>query len=464
MKNLLTRALFARKLAYSCPALVIAASAASTARRGLDWLSYYNVGFAASLPIVCISSDDWGDALCPRETADDLRALGGTLRGFRDRFGNNPVVTIYMNSAKPDFERIAASRYRSYSFRFRYDDDPEMVAAYKELIRAGLADIQFHGREHYNIPLWLHALRNDAPGFRGLFRRKLMPYVDSDAYLSQKARDPRYEYLFRSFVDASVLPVRSLPAATQHEMASSGLSLIEANFGMRPRLAVPSGHVWDVNTWQALRANGIRYLELPVMPITGVGPGQALVKTGKTIQWFSSINGLQTIIRNCTYEPGWKASSRSHALAEARRAARRAESLLALGIPVIIGTHSVHYTGDPSKRDANLAGLAALLGDIQRKFPDVAFLSAADLAEYMHGQPAATTRKVPFAIERLTSPRRAWRVMCGVWSHPGFRILGVAAASAALWAAAATVVPARRHPGGRPRRRCQARPAAVRTP
>jgi len=444
------RLVISHRLAWGAVILCLAAMGAALYVKRSTWLPYYEADFAVWPPVLVISSDDWGDVLSSRESPADLDDLAAVLRRFRDRYGNHPVVTAYVNPAKPDFARIAESGFKEYSWRFRYDDEPEMVEKWKSLSAEGLVEMQFHGREHVNVALWLAALRDDVPGFREQFRLGRIPYVHDAVYQSRLALDKRFGFLFRSYIDATMDPPRSLPLGVQAEMVRSGVELMREHFGAAPSVAVPPGHVWDVNTLEAYRAAGIAFFEVPEMPVTAVGRYLERIANAGIVRWQSRPHGVGALIRNCIFEPGWQEANRLQAAIAARGAAAKARELMSLGIPVVVGTHAVHYTGDVRKRDANLAGLATLIDEVQRAYPDVAFLSASQLAAYMYDVKAQPARPIPFRKVALTQFGRIEKAMRGMLLHERFQA-GVFVLGAALaWALLASLL---RLGSRRPRRR-----------
>ena len=124
--------------------------------------SYFMQDSYISPSVLVISSDDWGGSN-PPETVEDLKKLEETLSSVTDAEGKPLVLTAYTNPAEPDYEKIITENYNSYSYRYCYIDKPEVASKLRELNKSGLVDIEFHGREHYNIPLWFNLLKNDYP-------------------------------------------------------------------------------------------------------------------------------------------------------------------------------------------------------------------------------------------------------------------------------------------------------------
>ena len=435
-KKRLLRLLLLPSLGWIALLLILAYGAFTLWSRKKTWLSYYHIQWQVTPPILVISSDDWGGS-DPLETPRDLQQLASILRKFKDAYGNHPIITAYMNPAAPDYENIIESDYQRYSWSFCYESEPALVEAWRSLCGEGLFEIQFHGREHWNVPLWLSALREDLPGFRRSCRQHTMrPHWGWDS-LAEK--DPRFRYLATSFIDASTNPPRALPLGTQEQMVSTGLDIIRRHFGTDPGIVTAPGHVWDLNTWKALQHGGIAYLESEPNLITAVGADLELITTNTRVQWFSSPHGVRAIVRNCSYEPNWPAQAHlasgdytASATAELRSALWHARRRLMSGGLAVLSTHKYCYVGEGSARkEASLKGLERFLKEVRTEFPAIAFLSAGDLARYVHGGAQEAGRKIPFAKRNVSSADRLDNVVKCLWvCHWKFR----------LWVAALGVV------------------------
>lgn len=418
--------------------IVLVAGASGLVARRESLAAYYHAFALASPPVLVITSDDWGGPA--RETAADLQRLGDTLRQFTDAYGHHPVLTTYVTPAEPDFERIAAGGYAAYAWRSAYEGKPDVVSAWRALAEEGLLEIQLHGREHWNVPLGMEALRRDVPGFRNACRDKRVPYRHDEAGRAVADRDPRFRYLASSFADATRSPLGSLSLETQEAMVRDAVGLIEEDFGVRPTVAVPPNLVWDINTWKALRAAGLAYLEVAPAEVIEVDEDLRRVRTGTYLRWGNNAFGVKPVLRNCFYEPG-SAPDPAEVAARARATVGR---LLALGTPVVITTHAENYVAAGSQAEASLAGLADLLRGVQTESPDVAFLGASDLGRYMYDGGVGAAREIPFKRGRLSLWGRLGCVFVILWVRQSFRIWVCALVVGVAWLVAAYVLGWRR--------------------
>jgi len=412
-----------------------------------QWSRYYEeADCRVSPPMVVIGSDDWG-GLEADETPADLDALASVLRCFTDGYGRHPVITVYMVSAVPDFQAIAASGFQKYLWRFCYEGRPEIVEKWKSLVREGLIDIEFHGREHYNVPLWMTALKDDVPGFREGCRQGNMGPMTGPGGEPMPKVDPRFRWFKRSFIDASVYPPRALCVDAHREMIATGLEIIRQHFGVSPEAAVAPGLVWDTNTWQALESCGISYIETADDPIVTVDSKSRLKPAAVPLRWSTNDYGVRPIIRNCSYEPGVSFAPSTEEVKEVTPgpeevsdALQQIRRSLFMGCPAVLQTHSFSYRGeDQARKDAGLRGLKCLLATTLSEFPGAAFLSAPDLGHYIHGTPGKARRPVDFIASAPGFVGRAETTAVCLWTfHRKLPSLVVIFLGSAVWTVAST--------------------------
>ena len=177
-----------------------------------SWIApyYRNLrGWRTKRKIVVFESDDWGSIRMPSrevyekclksgypldriayerfdslESNDDLELLFETLGKFADIHGNHPVITANCLVANPDFEKIKESGYQSYFYELvieTFQREPSTARSFdlwKTGQEAGVFKMQFHGREHLNVGLFMRALqeKNDDVLFAfGLGMPGIMP-------------------------------------------------------------------------------------------------------------------------------------------------------------------------------------------------------------------------------------------------------------------------------------------------
>lgn len=415
-------------------------------RRG-EWERYRGVRRVVRPAVLAISSDDWG-GMSPEETPEQVEALAGALRSVRDGRGHSAVLTAYLNPAAPDHDAIQAAGYERYAWRFCYQDRPGLVDAWRRVIETDAIDLQFHGREHCNIPLWLELLQGDVPGIREASVRGEIPYLDDKAWVDAVRDDPRLKLLFRSFVDASQSPPGVLPIETQREMIRTGIDLMKEHFGVTPAVFTAPGYVFDSNTCAALAGSPIRYIDTIPGPRRVVDERDQIHETD-AIGWDTDLNGLRPIVRSVWFEPTWPGAFRSAESTPAVRIAEKIEMacrqfrrVWACGDPAVLTSHKHNYIGpDQNAAEAGRRALVELLQRVRRERPDVRFVSTGELGRVIHHPDVTPKTGVVVTRCGLTAAGRAANTVRALWvCHPKFRYWAYATAASFALAIVCTAV------------------------
>jgi hypothetical protein len=347
--------------------------------------------------LIVFESDDWGSIRMPDnesrefflskgwvkkndrfsefdslESEDDLRILIETLKSFRDLNGKHPVITTNTIVCNPDFEAIRKSGFKQYkteSFIATYKQYPNHRGSFellKEGIRAGVLYPQFHGREHVNVEMWMRLLRAGDERFHEAFNRRCfsIDYVEADNrrtnlmaaldYHSSEGLD---------FVSNSI---------------SDGLNCFEAAFGFRSTTAIAPCYVWDAHVEKVFAAAGVRTLQSSKYQNEPSGDSYR-----RRFHYMGQPNIYRQVytVRNCLFEPSLNTKINWVE-----------KCLESIGIaftwrkPAVIGTHRLNYMGHLKEvnRAVNIKLLSTLLQHIVRKWPDVRFVTSADIATQYH--------------------------------------------------------------------------------
>lgn len=342
--------------------------------------------------LLVFESDDWGSIRIPDKSAfeslvsrelikpndpfskydtleneEDLAALFSVLKNFKDFKGNHPVVTANMVMANPDFEKIKASGYREYHWeQFTKTYDRFSKNTFSEL-QKGIEDKlfypQFHAREHLNVPLWMELLQKGNESFIKAFDLNCfaIPY---------HSKDNRRDNLMASYDYDSDADFRFI-----QKSISEGLAIFESVFKHNSETTIAPCYVWDEAIENAFKEEGVtvfqgsRFQNIPK-------------KEGnfKTIFHYNgqTKNDSLYLSRNGLFEPS--------VYANVDWVSKCMESITVAfkwNKPAVIGTHRINFVGSlvEENRTANLEKLNQLLTKITQKWPDVEFISSADLAK-----------------------------------------------------------------------------------
>ena len=315
------------------------------------------------------------DRLDAVETRADLQCLFEVLSSVTDRNGRSAILTAYALPANPDFGRMRKERI------YAYESLPETFvrlsasqpAAYEEawqMWHEGMArDLirpQFHGREHFNVPLLEKKLEERSPDLEANLE------VESMAGLTGIAEMPGVSFTHAfGMHDVSVLP-------KQREILEDGLRLFEGIFGFQSTtFTPPAGKLHpSLDSW--VHSLGVKAVDKPFLGKQALGNG----RTQRTVNTLTPPrpDRIGKIVRTLSFEPssGVKSDPVGEALREIEIAFR-------WGKPVIISSHRVNYGGhiDPENRKRGLGALSELLKGIKKLWPDIRFVSVDELAEIM---------------------------------------------------------------------------------
>jgi len=354
-------------------------------------------GWKTVRKIVVIDSDDWGSIRVPdKETRDafqgkgynimsnpyckydtlanseDLDALFGVLRKYRDGKGNHPVFTANTVVANPDFHAIRQSGFKEYSYKpftttlNEYYPGENIFGIWKQGIAENIFRPQYHGREHLNVPLWLDTLQSGNKLFLDAFDAGFWGVPKNlhskDIYNIQAAYsspDPDKVAYYKSAIE-------------------DGLALFENIFGFRSQTFIANNYTWSPELHPILKKEGViglqsmRYQKVPdAAKAAGVRLEPAY--TGKRTQ-----QGQVYLVRNCAFEP----SQMAKGFDNVGNCLKDIGNAFRFGKPAIIASHRLNFIGsiDSNNRENNLVLLDSLIKQITNKWPEAEFMSSDQLA------------------------------------------------------------------------------------
>jgi hypothetical protein len=158
------------------------------------------------------------------------------------------------------------------------------------------------------------------------------------------------------------------------DILRTGTDAFENVFGFRSKTFTPPAQQFPEQLEKSLRSYGITTLDKPFYRQRHLGNGNYK----REFNFLSVVNqaGLSTIVRNVVFEPtNGRIDHVSKALAQI-------EAAFKFGKPANISSHRVNYCGliEESNRNVGLEALKKLLYKIVDKWPEVEFLSSADLS------------------------------------------------------------------------------------
>ncbi len=338
-------------------------------------------------PVLIIESDDWGPG--PDEHAQALQRLSRLLAGFRDKHGRHAVMTLGMVLAVPDTNAMRKSGLRTYH-RLPLSD-PRFTAireAIASAVDAGVFAPQLHGIEHY----WPPAVVSQAQAagtIRGWLTQDELPN-------SEKLPPP----LQSRWADCSELPSKPISDDAIAAAVGEEVAAFTELFGGCPEVVVPPTFLWNDVTERAWAKAGVQILVTPGARFEARNARGVLNPSSRNIlNAERGQEGIIYMVRDDYFEP-----AKGH---RAERAIAAVVRKTARGRPTLLETHRFNFTGAPETAKQAANELARMLEEVLKRFPDVWFVSTAQLAKQL------VSRSPELVETRLRARMRVWLLRAG---------------------------------------------------
>lgn len=353
------------------------------------------LGWHTDRKIVVLQSDDWGSIRMPSlatwkkldshrsisvddpynrfdalESVDDLSALFDVLLQFRDKNGRYPILTANCVVGNPDFLRIRQSHFEGYFWEpvHRTFEAYRRLDAFKlwfEGIKSGVFMPQFHGREHVNVGFWLEKLRENHPGVREAFDVGVFGANFEGLGLRKRNFQAAWDFC--------------TPEQNEEVCRSivEGMAMFEELFGMKSVTVTPPSYTWSrahESILFQIGSKGIQTIQLQKEPVLD----RDSYARRRCLTRYKS-QGISYLQRNVFFEPTLFGGQ------QVGTALQRLKVAFACRKPAIICSHRLNYIGSLSEKNRrqSLAQLQQLLTEILVQWPDVEFMSSAELLGLM---------------------------------------------------------------------------------
>lgn len=360
-----------------------------------------SIGWKTNRKIVVFSVDDYGnvrlnsaqarqnmdltgmkiysrfDALDTLETTQDLEQLYEVLSSVKDKNGKPAVFTPFALPCNIDFEKIEADDFQNFyyetlpnTYKKLAIQQPEAYTGTWELWKMGMAKgllkPQFHGREHLNLTVFNEKLKKRDPELLTALKNKSYTSISDDEYPTM-----------------SSMAALDFWDVKENEMMKpvliEGLHLFEQVYGYKSNYFTPPVFNIHHSLFQTLKDNGIEYLDLALL--RQEHQGQNVYKKSFNYIGKKTKEGLTIMVRNVVFEP-----TEDRGIDWVAHTMKQIETAFRWQKPAIISSHRVNFCGhiDPINREKGLESLRRLLHEIVKKWPDVEFMAADEMAQVLN--------------------------------------------------------------------------------
>lgn len=351
-------------------------------------LSKNIVGFSTKRKLVVFSVDDYGnvrigskeafnkmqaspyksssifDNFDALETYEDLESLYDVLQSVKDINDRPACFTPFALAANIDFEKIKENNYE----RFYHED---LITTFKKLnedkthklilegVKSKVYLPEFHGREHVNVVLFDKLLQQKNKSL--LFNLELESY---SRIQDNEGNKIPYSVAFYNQNQEAI--------AQQKTIIENGIQLFKKVYEYAPSNFMPPSATASLELNSKLAEAGIKYYDSYRFRHNS----KKLFKkeyfyTGKKID-----SNKCYLVRNVVFEP-----SQNRTIDSVGIAMNQIKYAFMMGKPAIISSHRVNFCGriNEDNRKFGLDSLRELLSKIKKEWPEVEFISAAEL-------------------------------------------------------------------------------------
>jgi hypothetical protein len=341
-------------------------------------------------PVLILESDDWGYGPLAQEVW--LNRITDVLAGFHDGRGRRPVMTLGVVLAGPDTDLIRSEQCQTYHRLML--TDPRLAPVRDAMIRGvsrGVFALQLHGLEHY----WPECLMRSAQ-----FDERVRKWLVGCGLPCTEALPSALQ---SRWIDVAELPSKPLPKEQTVAAATEEAAIFASVFGTPADVAVPSTFVWTSAVESAWARAGVRVLVTPGRRCDGRDADAGLVPTKDTYcNGQTGPDEMLYMVRDDYFEP-----SLGHTY---RRALEALDAKTRLGRPTLLEIHRMNFIGEGSTALHACEEVTRLLEAACKQFPDIRFMSTAELARiYRGGSDLLRTgvgTRIHFLLRRLAASSR----------------------------------------------------------
>ncbi len=361
-------------------------------------------GWCTNRKILVIESDDWGsvrirdkaayealkqkglnvdsshyDSVEALESNEDLERLFDLLLSIKDVHGNSLKFTPMCIMGNPDFEKIKASDYQQYFFQplaetiAEYPESDRLLELWKKGVEQNVFVPEIHGREHINVRRYMHILQTHE-GKEGMRFALEHHSVGPSAFRG---------IVYPNYLGA-LHPEAKEEIKELHQHLLEAGELFKRYVGYAPKAFIAPNAEEPKELESPLLQIGVKYLTRSKKRVYPLGDGQF----AKEWNFIGRQNELgQTYLnRNAFFEPVCF-GEQEHITDWVVSCLQEMEIAFRWKKPVVISSHRVNYVGsiNPVNRDKGLKSLKELMTKALKKWPNLEFMTSAELGDYIRG-------------------------------------------------------------------------------
>lgn len=176
---------------------------------------------------------------------------------------------------------------------------------------------------------------------------------------------------FDSAIDEDVMKYK--------EIITDGLNIFGKLFGYRSKSFIATRYTWPEEIELTLKNNDILYLQGIITHVVPVCNDRGFIYRKDNYQGKKNKNGLIHLMRNCFFEPTLSNNSENIV----NDCLNRINIAFRWNKAAVISTHRINFVGLIDERNMinNIRLFKILLSEIVKRWPDVEFVSSAQLGD-----------------------------------------------------------------------------------
>lgn len=317
-----------------------------------------------------VSRFDLFDSL---DTKGDFEELFNVLGSVKDSNNNHAIFTTYALPCNVNFEEtIEKGEYVPEKLNVTYEKLSSQMTEYYgafDLLRHGInmnfLRPQFHGREHLNVNLFNKLLLEANPQLLTNIKNLSLAKLPTHDDLPNLNFNQAFAFWREKDIDLHKVIIKD------------GLQLFEEVYGYRSMTFTPPAQKLHHDLFEYVYDLGLEGVDKERTTKRHLGEGKFKREWNHLGQ--QKRDQPITIVRNCVFEPTLPG------LNWVEYTLKQIEAAFFWKKPAIISSHRVNFCGniDVENREMGLKALKQLLQKIEKKWPEVEFISIDNLIKKM---------------------------------------------------------------------------------